>query len=77
MKKFKTPRVKKENVGHIHQPSIAEVVYTDTFETGDHKFPYAQVFVDRVRDMGMLFLFVPGKMWAKLSSPLSADISHR
>jgi hypothetical protein len=52
MKKFKTPRVNKDNVGHIHQASIAEVVYTDTFETGDYKFPYAQVFVDGVSRYG-------------------------
>ncbi len=52
MKKFKTPRVNKENVGHIHQASIAEVVCTDTFETGDYKFPYAQVFVDRASRYG-------------------------
>jgi hypothetical protein len=52
LKKFKTPRVTKENVGHIHQASIAEAVYTDTYETGDHKFPYAQVFVDRISRYG-------------------------
>jgi hypothetical protein len=52
LKKFKTPRVTKENVGHIHQESIAEVVYTDTFETGNYKFPYAQVFVDRISRYG-------------------------
>ncbi len=52
MKKFKTPRVTKENVGHNHQASIAEVVYTDTVETGDVKFPYAQVFVDRISRYG-------------------------
>jgi hypothetical protein len=52
MKKFKTPRVDKGNVGHNKQASIAEVVYTDTFETGDIKFPYAQVFVDRISRYG-------------------------
>ena len=52
MKRFKTPRVSKDIVGHNHQPAIAEVLYTDTVETGDHKFPYAQVFVDRVSRYG-------------------------
>jgi hypothetical protein len=52
MKKFKTPRVDKDNVGHNQQASIAEAVYTDTFETGDIKFPYAQVFVDRISRYG-------------------------
>jgi hypothetical protein len=52
MKKFKTPRVNKDNVGHNKQASIGESLYTDTFETGDIKFPYAQVFVDRISRYG-------------------------
>ncbi len=52
MKAFKTPRVAKDIVGHLHHASIAEAVCTDTFYTGDHRFPYAQVFVDRVSRYG-------------------------
>ncbi len=52
MKSFKTPRVDKKLVGHAHQATIAEAVYTDTYETGDSRFPYAQVFVDRVSRFG-------------------------
>jgi hypothetical protein len=52
MKKFKTPRVDKQNVGFKHQAKIAEAVFTDTFETGDVQYPYAQVFVDRVSRYG-------------------------
>jgi hypothetical protein len=52
MKKFKTPRVSKDLVGHLHTAEIAEVLYTDTIYTGDRKFPYAQVFVDRVSRYG-------------------------
>ncbi len=52
MKAFKTPRVSKDIVGHVRSASIAEVVYTDNFYTGDYKFPYAQVFVDRVSRYG-------------------------
>ncbi len=52
MKAFKTPRVSKNIVGYVRTASIAEVVYTDTFYTGDYKFPYAQVFVDRVSRYG-------------------------
>ncbi len=52
MKKFKTPRASKSIVGHLHQPAIAEVLYTDTIETGDSRFPYAQVFVDRISRFG-------------------------
>jgi hypothetical protein len=52
IKAFKTPRVSKDIAGHVLSASIAEVVYTDTFYTGDYKFPYAQVFVDRVSRYG-------------------------
>jgi hypothetical protein len=52
MKQFKTSRVSKDIVGHVSQPSIAEALYTDTFETGDVKFPFAQVFVDGVSRYG-------------------------
>jgi hypothetical protein len=52
MKEFKTPRVSKDIVEHLHAAHIAEAVYTDTFQTGDLKFPYAQVFVDRVSRYG-------------------------
>ncbi len=48
MKEFKTPRVSKDIVGHLRTAKIAECVYTDTFMTGDLKFPYVQVFIDRV-----------------------------
>ncbi len=67
MKRFKTPRVNKDNVGHIHQASIAEVLYTDTVET--RKFLWIGF-----RGMGMLSLSVPGLKLVKLSSPLFADI---
>jgi hypothetical protein len=52
MKQFKTPRVSKDIVGPVCEPAIAEILYTDTFETGDLKFPYAQVFVDRTSRYG-------------------------
>jgi hypothetical protein len=52
MKEFKTPRVSKDIVGHVLTAKIAEVLYTDTLYTGDRKFPYAQVFVDRVSRYG-------------------------
>jgi hypothetical protein len=42
----KTPRVNKGKVHHLNRASICEVVFTDTFETGDHKFKYGQAFVD-------------------------------
>ncbi len=52
MKEFKTPRVSKDIVGSLLTAFIAECLYTDTFYTGDRKFPLAQVFVDRVSRYG-------------------------
>jgi hypothetical protein len=42
----KTPRVAKGKVENLHQASVAEVCFTDTFETEDNKYRYGQVFVD-------------------------------
>jgi hypothetical protein len=42
----KTPRVSKGKVHHLNCASICEVVFTDTFETGDYKYRYGQAFVD-------------------------------
>jgi hypothetical protein len=42
----KTPRASKDKVHHLHRASICEVVFTDTFETGDSRFRYGQAFVD-------------------------------
>jgi hypothetical protein len=52
MKEFKTPIVSKDIVGYILTGKIGEILYTDTIYTGDRKFPYAQVFVDRVSRYG-------------------------
>ena len=42
----KTPKVSKNKVHHLHRASICEVVFTDTFESGDYKYAYGQAFVD-------------------------------
>ena len=42
----KTPRVSKDKVKFLHRASIAEVCFTDTFETDDSKFRYGQAVVD-------------------------------
>ncbi len=42
----KTPKVSKDKVHHLQRASICEVVFTDTFDTGDHRFRYGQAFVD-------------------------------
>jgi hypothetical protein len=46
LKRSKTPIVSKGKVGHLHTATIAEVLSTDTFESGDHRFPLGQAFVD-------------------------------
>ncbi len=45
-KQGKTPRVSKGKVHHLHRASVAEAVFTDTFETRDSRFRYGQAFVD-------------------------------
>jgi hypothetical protein len=45
-KQGKTPLVNKGKVHHLNRASICEVIFTDTFETGDYKFRYGQAFVD-------------------------------
>jgi hypothetical protein len=45
-KQGKTPRVNKGKVHHLARASICEVVFTDTFETGDSRYKYGQAFVD-------------------------------
>jgi hypothetical protein len=45
----KTPRVVKGKVENIHQASVAEVCFTDTFETKDNKHRYGDVFSIRSR----------------------------
>jgi len=41
----KTPVVSKGSIHHLHEASIGECVYTDTFETDDDAYRYSQVFV--------------------------------
>jgi len=52
LKRSKTPVVAKGKVGHLHTAHIAEVLSTDTFESGDVRFPYGQAFVDHASRWG-------------------------
>ncbi len=52
LKTGKSPKVKKGSVGHLKHAGIAEVVFTDTFETGDSRQRYCQVFYDYVSRFG-------------------------
>ncbi len=45
-KSGKTPKVTKNKVKFLHKASIAEVVFTDTFETDDTQYKYGQAYVD-------------------------------
>jgi hypothetical protein len=45
-KSGKTPRVTKDRVKYLHKASIAEVCFTDTFETDDSSYRYGQAVVD-------------------------------
>jgi hypothetical protein len=42
----KTPKVSKGKVSYLHRASIAEVLFTDTFEVRDMTYRYGQAFVD-------------------------------
>jgi hypothetical protein len=52
LKRTKTSVVSKGKVGHLDTAAIAEVLYTDTFESGDRRFPYGQAFVDHASRWG-------------------------
>ncbi len=52
LKRSKTPVVAKGKVGNVHFAAIAEVLYTDTFHSGDVRFPYGQAFMDHASCWG-------------------------
>ena len=52
MKTGKSPKVSKGKVGHLKHAGIGEVLFTDTFETGDTRRKYCQVFYDHVSRFG-------------------------
>jgi hypothetical protein len=52
LKRSKTPVVAKGKVGNIHFAAIAEVLYTDTFHSGDARYPYGQAFMDHASRWG-------------------------
>ncbi len=51
----KTPRVNKNKVGSWYTASIGEVVFTDTFESGDSKYRYGQAYFDMASHWGDVF----------------------
>ncbi len=51
----KTPRVSKGKIGHLHHAGVGEVVFTDTFESGDSKYKYGQAYFDLVSHWGDVF----------------------
>ncbi len=51
-KESKTPRVSKGKLRNLHTATVGEVVFTDTFVSGDSKYMYGQVFYDYVSGWG-------------------------
>jgi hypothetical protein len=51
----KTPRISKGKISSRFQASIGEVVYTDTFESGDSKYRYGQAYFDLASHWGDVF----------------------
>ncbi len=52
LKTGKSPKVSKGKVGHLKHAGIGEVVCTDTFESGNSRKKYCQVFYDIVSRFG-------------------------
>ncbi len=51
-KESKTPRVSKGKLMNLPTATVGEVVFTDTFVSGDNKYMYGQVFYDYVSGWG-------------------------
>jgi hypothetical protein len=51
----KTPRVSKGKIGSLAHAAIGEVVFTDTFESGDSRYRYGQAYFDLVSHWGDVF----------------------
>jgi hypothetical protein len=45
----KTPRVSKGKIGNLHHAKVGEVVFTDTFESGDIKYKYGQAYYGDIK----------------------------
>ena len=54
-KSGKTPRVSKDKVKNLHRAAVAEVCFTDTFETADNTYKYGQAVVDYRSRFGDVF----------------------
>ena len=52
LKTGKSPKVKKGSVGNLKHAGIGECLFSDTFETGDARRKYCQVFYDYVSRYG-------------------------
>ena len=70
----KTPRVFKNIVHHLHEASVAECVYTDTFETDDVAFHHGQAFVCYKSRFGAVFPIQSRKMVVQAFRQFCADV---
>ncbi len=55
LREGKTPRVKKGLIGNLHSAGIGEVVFTDTFQSGDSRYRYGQAYFDYASHWGDVF----------------------
>jgi hypothetical protein len=51
----KTSRGRKRKLTNLHTASVGEVVFTDTFDSGDSKYKYGQIYYDYVSGWGDVF----------------------
>jgi hypothetical protein len=54
-KESKTPRVSKGKLSNLHTASPGEVLFTDTFVSGDSKFKFGQIYYDYASGWGDVF----------------------
>jgi hypothetical protein len=52
LKTEKSPKVTKGKAGNLKHAGISEVVFTDTFESGDSRREYCHIFYDHTSRFG-------------------------
>ena len=76
-KEAKTPRVKKGKLMNLPTAAVGEVVFTDTFKSGDSKFKYGQIYYDYASGWGDISPFVLGLRLASHSKISVVGIGSR
>jgi hypothetical protein len=73
IKRGKVPLVSKSLVKNLHKAAIAEVLFTDTFQTSDVAYKYGQAFVDYRSRYGWVYPIASRKQVALSFSTFCAD----